>query len=203
MKARWATAAALALLAAVAGCSGGSGSSGSIGPGPGGTGSTHAALVAKAHLRPCPASSATAVSGGLPDVTLPCLGDGPAVHMAGLTGVPTVVNLWGSWCEPCQAEMRYLSSAYDTDRRNVRFLGVDIVDQADSALDFDAHVRPPVRFPSVFDEDRKVAIGLHVDSPPYTVFVSAAGRIVHTHHGAYASTAQVQHDIAAYLHVTT
>jgi cytochrome c biogenesis protein CcmG, thiol:disulfide interchange protein DsbE len=174
----------------------------SVEPGPKDTSGSVERLIAAAHLRPCPASSSTAVSGGLPDVTLPCLGDGPAVHMAGLTGEPTVVNVWGSWCPPCQAEMTYLSSAYDADRTRVRFLGVDTVDEADSALDFDAHVTPPVHFPSVFDENRTILLDGHLPpSPPVTLLISSAGRIVHVHHGAYTSTAQVQADIAIYLHV--
>jgi cytochrome c biogenesis protein CcmG/thiol:disulfide interchange protein DsbE len=174
----------------------------SIGPGPGGTSPSLTKLIAAADLAPCPSSSATVVSGGLPNVTLPCLGKGPAVHMAGLKGKPTVVNIWGSWCPPCQAEMTYLSSAYNADRGRVRFLGVDTVDEADSALDFDAHVTPPVHFPSVFDEDRKIILDAHLPpSPPVTLMISAAGKIVHTEHGAYPSTAALQHDIATYLHV--
>jgi cytochrome c biogenesis protein CcmG/thiol:disulfide interchange protein DsbE len=173
-------------------------------PGSGGTGQGQALtkLIAKADLQPCPHSSATTTSGGLPDLTLPCLGNGPAVHLAGLTGKPMVLITWGSWCTECQAEMRFLSSAYDHDRRQVRFLGVDTVDEADSALDFDAHVSPPVHFPSVFDEGHKVELGLHTDATPYTVFVSPTGQIVHTRSGPYGSTAQLQADITTYLHVT-
>jgi cytochrome c biogenesis protein CcmG/thiol:disulfide interchange protein DsbE len=172
-----------------------------VGPGPGANPS-HAQLVAAAGLRPCPKSSSTVVSGGLPNVTLPCLGNGPSVHLAGLTGEPTVVNIWGSWCGPCQSEMTYLSKVYDEDRAQVRFLGVDTVDQADSALDFDAHVTPPVHFPSVFDENRQVLIkGDLPPSPPVTLFVSAAGKIVHTEHSAYRSAQQLQADISTYLHV--
>jgi cytochrome c biogenesis protein CcmG/thiol:disulfide interchange protein DsbE len=194
---RWIGVAAL-LLATTMACS----SHSSIEPGPGGTNPSLAKLIAKADLRPCPKSSSTPASGGLPNVTLACLGNGPEVHMAGLTGKPTVVNIWGSWCPPCQAEMRYMSSAFDKDRAQVMFLGVDTEDQADSALDFDAHVTPPVHYPSVFDEKREVALGLHDDAPPYTVFVSPTGQIVHTEHGAYTSTAQLQSAIATYLHVT-
>ncbi|HTW21437.1 MAG TPA: TlpA disulfide reductase family protein [Mycobacteriales bacterium] len=192
--------AALLLALAATACSSGPSS---VGPGPGGDQATLSKLIAKADLAPCPSSSTNVVSGGLPNVTLPCLGHGPQVHMAGLTGRPTVVNIWGSWCEPCQAEMGFLSKAYDTDRAKVRFLGVDTVDEAGSALDFDAHVTPPVHFPSVFDEDRKVLTGGHLPvSPPVTLLVSAAGRIVHTQHGAYTSTRQLQQQIAAYLHVS-
>jgi thiol-disulfide isomerase/thioredoxin len=196
MSRRWLVA---ALLLAATACS--SSDSTSIPPGPHGTGATPA-LIAAAHLRPCPGSSPTAATGGLPDVTLDCLGHGPAVHMAGLTGTPTVVNIWGSWCEPCQAEEKYLSVAYNTVRAKVRFLGVDTVDEADSALDFDAHVTPPVHFPSVFDPDKKVLLGLHFQGPPETVYLDRAGHVVHVNTVPYRSTAQVRHDIATYLHVT-
>jgi hypothetical protein len=92
--------------------------------------------------------------------------------------------------------------AYNAVRAKVRFLGVDTVDEADSALDFDAHVTPPVHFPSVFDPDKKVLLGLHFQGPPETVYLDRAGHVVHVNTVPYRSTAQVRHDIATYLHVT-
>jgi cytochrome c biogenesis protein CcmG, thiol:disulfide interchange protein DsbE len=165
------------------------------------TGATHA-LIAAADLARCPTSATTPVSGGLPNVTLSCLANGPAVRLAGLTGTPTVVNIWGSWCGPCQAEETYLSSAYDKTRDKVRFLGVDTEDEADSALSFDAHVKPPVHFPSVFDPDKKVLLDLHFVGPPETLYVDAAGRIVYINRVPYTSTSEVTADISKYLHVT-
>lgn len=197
MTLRWLSIAALLATAAVA-CS----SHSSIEPGSQGANPSLTKLIAAAHLAPCPTSSPTAVSGGLPDLTLPCLGNGPAVNMAGLTGTPTVVNIWGSWCPPCQAEAGFLSSAYDKTRSKVRFLGVDTQDEADSALDFGTAVSPPIRYPSVFDLDKKVMLGLHFSGPPETLFIDRAGRVVHVHRGQYFGAAAVEADIATYLHVT-
>jgi thiol-disulfide isomerase/thioredoxin len=167
------------------------------------SGPARAALVSAADLAPCPPSSASGHD-GLPTVTLLCLGRGPAVHLNGLAGRPTVVNVWGSWCVPCQAESGYLATAYDTDKSHVRFLGVDTQDESDSALDFATHVAPRMRYPSVVDPDKAVLLGLHVaPGPPETAFVSSAGRLVHVNAGAYTSYAQLQHDIATYLHVGT
>lgn len=200
---------ALVVLAAVAvvavGCSSGSSPSsvdGSAPPTSGGP--TRAALVAAADLAPCPPSTATAapVTAGLPDVTLSCLGNGPAVHLAGLRGMPAVVNIWGSWCPPCQKEMTYFSREYDAQGSRVRFLGVDTVDSDDSALDFAAHVSPPMRFPSVVDADKKVLLAVPAAAPPVTLFVTSAGRVVGKHAGAYTSASQLRTDIATYLHVT-
>jgi thiol-disulfide isomerase/thioredoxin len=130
------------------------------------------------------------------------LGNGPAVHLAGLTGMPTVVNLWGSWCIPCQQEAAVLSKVYDADRGKVRFLGVDTADDPDSALDFGAHVTPPVRYPSVVDPDKKVLLGLaKAPGPPQTAFINAAGAVVHVKIGPYTSAAALRSDLATYLHV--
>ena len=66
--------------ALVAGCTGGSGSADPLPTFP--PNPSHGTLVDRADLDPCPASVATPVSHGLPDVTLPCLGVGPAVRLA-------------------------------------------------------------------------------------------------------------------------
>jgi thiol-disulfide isomerase/thioredoxin len=194
---------AVLALVVVAGCSGAS-SSGVSSDNRHSNGLTK--LVAAAKLAPCPASSTTAVSDGLPDVTLECLGKGPAVHLAGFKG-PAVVNVWGSWCQPCQKEAGYLSSVYRSVRNKVMFLGIDTEDSSGSALDFGTHVTPPVRYPSVVDPDRKVLIGLATaglsaaSGPPVTAFVGTGGRVVHVHPGEYHSAAALRADIATYLHV--
>lgn len=188
---------ATVLAATLAGCSS-AGSTSGTGPQPV---TANPALVAAAHLPVCPASATTPVPGGLPNLTLACLGHGPAVHLAGLTGKPTVVNLWGSWCGPCQQEAALLSSVYDRDRAAVRFLGVDIEDSPNSALSFGTHVTPPVRYPSVVDPEKKLLISLHFQGPPETALLDRAGKVVHIHPGVYNNRRQLLGDLATYLHV--
>jgi len=160
-------------------------------------------LVAKAALDPCPASASTHPHKSLPNLTLPCLGDGPAVHLSGLSGTPTVLNIWGSWCGPCQAETRYLSTVYDAAKGKVRFLGVDTEDDPKSALDFAPHVSPPMHYPQVVDKNKQVLIGLNTPSAvPTTVFVDASGRVAHVTHLPYHSAAALRADIRRFLGVT-
>jgi cytochrome c biogenesis protein CcmG, thiol:disulfide interchange protein DsbE len=195
-------AAALALTAALSACTG---SSATVGPEPSfSPNPRHSELVAKARLDPCPASQSSSVAGGLPDVTLPCLGKGPDVHLSGLVGKPLVVNIWGSWCGPCKAETRYFAQAYDALKAHVRFLGVDDEDDPDSALDFAPHVSPPMRYPSVVDDDKKVLVDLHGPvAVPSTVFVDASGKVVRQVSSAYSSVAQLRADISHYLGVAS
>jgi cytochrome c biogenesis protein CcmG, thiol:disulfide interchange protein DsbE len=188
--------------AMVAGCTGSSGgdfAAPSFSPNP-----KHSQLVAAADLDKCPPSQPTSVSGGLPALTLRCLGAGPAVHLAGLAGKPLVLNIWGTWCGPCIAETRYLSTVYDELRPRVRFLGVD-TDEAsyDAGLSFAPHVRPPMRYPSVLDFDKKVLLDLHGPvGVPQTVFVNADGEVVQRISAPYRSAAALRADIARYLGVT-
>jgi thiol-disulfide isomerase/thioredoxin len=192
-------AALIAVAAACAAC--GSGSSPSSAGGPPLTKDPSTAnLVKAAHLAPCPASSATIASHGLPDVTLDCLGNGPAVHVAGLTGKPTVVNLWAAWCTECHAELAYFDAL--ATHHAVRVLGVDTEDTDGNALSFAAAYRPAMRYPSVTDPSHRVLTGVKQAGLPVTAFVDAAGAVVHVHQGPYDSAAQLRQDVATYLHVT-
>lgn len=192
--------AVLVVLVAVCAACGGGSSSSNGGP-PVTKNPTNASLVKAAHLPPCPTSSATTTaSHGLPDVTLDCLGNGPAVHVAGLTGTPTVVNLWAAWCSDCHAELAYFDAL--STHHIVRVLGVDTEDTDGNALSFAAQYRPALRYPSVTDPSRKVLTGVKADDLPVTAFLDSAGAVVHVHVGPYSSAAALRHDVATYLHVS-
>jgi cytochrome c biogenesis protein CcmG, thiol:disulfide interchange protein DsbE len=159
-------------------------------------------LIKAANLAPCPTSSSHAVSHGLPDITLRCVGNGPAVNLAGLTGEPSVVNVWASWCTQCFPEFPYLVDLSKQLAGKVRFLGVDTGDTDGGALSFAAALKPAMHYPSVSDPNHEVIDGLAVaPGPPETAFVNSAGTVVHVHPGAYSSLAALRRDLATYLHV--
>ena len=106
-------------------------------------------LKAQAGVEPCRPATGSAVEGGLPDVTLPCLGGGKDVSLAGLRG-PLVVNLWASWCGPCRAEMPVLQEFHQRYADRVGVIGVDFQDPQTSAA-MDLVRKSGVTYPLVAD----------------------------------------------------
>jgi thiol-disulfide isomerase/thioredoxin len=170
----------VALMAALllAGCGGGAGDPGQA-----------AIDVDSAHLRqtkhaagvePCAPGHGQPVDGGLPQVTLPCLGGGPDVDLSSLRG-PLVVNFWASWCGPCRKEMPILEDFHQKYGDRVQLLGIDYQDvQTEAAMDL---VRQTgVTYPLLADPQSElsgadpfpVLRGL-----PFLALVDNRGRVVH------------------------
>ena len=109
-----------------------------------------------------------------PDVTLTAA-DGSTVRTSDLVGQPMVVNLWYSTCPPCAREMADFA-AVDAERDDVRFVGVDPVDDVATMTAF-AEDRG-VTYDLLRDADADLVDALGVVTFPATVFVDADGRIV-------------------------
>jgi thiol-disulfide isomerase/thioredoxin len=144
-------------------------------------------------LPPCEAASAAspgpAVPGGLPELTLPCVGTGPDVRLAELRG-PLVLNVWAPWCEPCADEMPVLAAVAERAGDRVDFLGVSIAAGMDQTRA--GAVELGLAFPSVLDHDTAIRThGMNVVGPPYTYLVDAAGRVAHVQPGEIRSEEQL------------
>lgn len=137
---------------------------------------------------------------GLPDLTLPCLGKGPAVRLSDLRGTPTVVNVWAAWCTNCAREMPLFSAAVRTAGHRVRFVGIHYkaprAYALQSAADFD------VPFFSVHDGGgASVVRALDAYAPPQTFFVTAGGRVAGRKVGEIRSERELRGLISDYLGV--
>lgn len=153
-------------------------------------------LQAAAALEPCPSG----ISTFLPKVTLPCLGGGKDVPVAGAgTGVPTLVNIYGSWCSPCYKEMPVLAQFAAKAQGKVALVGIDSEDDFDSALQF-AKQRGQ-HWPTVYDND--AVIRPHYASKlPATLFLDATGKVVFVQRDTgYGSLAQLEADVKQHLGV--
>ena len=130
---------------------------------------------------------AAACSGGgggdrdaLPDVTLASLQDGaPALDVGSLRG-PAVVNLWATWCQPCRKELPAFQEV-STARPDVRFVGVDIAEDAGKARDFLADLG--ITFDQFLDDRGELTDALGTAVLPVTLVVDADGTVATEHVG--------------------
>jgi thiol-disulfide isomerase/thioredoxin len=170
-------AALLALLAALvlAGCTGDD-------PGPAPARGEAGAVVTAG----CPAlgPQSTAAT-ALPDLELPCLGSAggsaPPLPLRRLTGTPTVLNLWASWCPPCREELPAFARLHREGAGKVRVIGVASQDRPGTALTYAAEQELP--FGSLDDSDGRLARALGRPGLPVTLFLTADGAVAGVHQG--------------------
>jgi thiol-disulfide isomerase/thioredoxin len=147
-----------------------------------------------AALSPCPTGI-----GDVPHLVLPCLGGGPDVVLDGPpSGVPTLVNVYGSWCSPCQREMPVLAALAARAGDRLALLGIDTEDEPRLALLFAKDLGQ--HWPAVVDDDGAF-LRHYASGPPVTLFVDRAGKVVSVHHGAFTSLAQLTADVRRHLGV--
>ena len=152
-------------------------------------------LRAAAALTDCPAT----LSPELPDLELPCLGGGDAVEVAAAApGRPTLVNVWGSWCEPCVREVPLLADFAERAGDRVGLVGVLTQDSLRSALTFAAE--SGMSWPSVVDDDGAV-MRAYSPAPPVTLFVTADGTVAHVERGEFTDLAEIEALVAEHLGV--
>lgn len=79
---------------------------------------------AAAGIEACAPGDRTTGPAVLPDLTLPCLGGGESVDLSSFQG-PILVNVWASFCTPCQKELPALQEFHEQYGDEVTVLGVD------------------------------------------------------------------------------
>ena len=139
---------------------------------------------------PAPPAGVTVATRGdrIPVLELPDLA-GRRIALDSLhAGRPLLVNVWASWCGPCIEEMPELQRFATAQGRN----GVQV---AGIALDDAASVRGflqkiPVSYPILVDAPGPADAGVRLGNPkgvlPYSVLVSADGRLLKQRIGPFA-----------------
>jgi thiol-disulfide isomerase/thioredoxin len=186
---RWTAVPALAVL--LAGCASPEGGS----PDPG----TDPAASTASVLEACPEQPEEPTAGsGVPALRFDCLGGG-TLDLTRAPGVPTVVNLWGSWCPPCREELPLMQDLADAAGDRVRVLGVISRDGEPQAESFAEDAG--ITFPSAFDGDGELMAELGLNALPYTFFLAADGTLAHTELGPIATVEELKTLVGQHLGV--
>jgi cytochrome c biogenesis protein CcmG/thiol:disulfide interchange protein DsbE len=117
-------------------------------------------------------------------------------QLRALRGRPVVVNMWGSWCDPCRRELPLFQRQANAHGARVAFLGVDVTDDRDNALKLLREI--PLPYPSFADPRSNIATGrFHARVFPTTAFYDARGRMTLSQ-GEFASEAKLADAIQRY-----
>ncbi|HYI36772.1 MAG TPA: TlpA disulfide reductase family protein [Thermoleophilaceae bacterium] len=112
-----------------------------------------------------------------PDFDLPRLGGGGRRTLADYRGKVVVLNVWGSWCDPCRSESPLLERWHKRISRDGRgtLLGVDVLDNTPDARAF---VREyGLTYPQLKDPSDELRPEYGVAGVPETIVIDPRGRI--------------------------
>jgi cytochrome oxidase Cu insertion factor (SCO1/SenC/PrrC family)/thiol-disulfide isomerase/thioredoxin len=161
---------------------------------PGSGGQTRASAALSLSGSPAPLAklhrqASTVVSGGESALD---------ARIRSLHGYPVVLNIWASWCGPCQREFGEFAQASATYGRRVAFLGAD---NGDSVADAEAFMRQHhVIYPSYetrTDQLDNILVG-GLEGTPTTVFIRPDGSVAAVRDQPYDSLGALESDIRAY-----
>ncbi len=147
-----------------------------------------AAVVATALLLAgCSGGTARAAVGKpAPKLEGPSIVEGERVDLGTFRGRTTLVNFWGSWCDPCRRELPRLVEA---EQAGTAVMGVAVEDSRRRAREMLAEYR--AGWPSIDDPDRTISRGWGVGSGFPVTFVVDGGGVVRGQHIGEMSAADL------------
>lgn len=116
----------------------------------------------------------------LPDVEIVALDGGETISLADIDG-PAVVNLWATWCAPCRREIPDFEAVHVARGDEVRFVGINIGEDADDATTFLDDVG--ATYDQYLDSAGFVVTELRTATMPVTLVLAEDGTISTKHLG--------------------
>jgi len=129
-------------------------------------------------------------------ISLPCLDSKSRVIYQAIRG-PVVVNVFGSWCEPCRQEIPHFLELRAL--RKVAIVGVD-VEEANLKAGRDFVIKMGISWSVLFDST-SVTRGIFGLGVPVTWFIDAQGKVMYKQIGIITSTAELKSEVRKYLKI--
>ena len=157
---------------------------------------TTTSAISKGELVSCASLS---IDSTITGTQLDCLDGSNGIVLEALRG-PAIVNVWGSWCGPCQDEIPLFVDFYSRAKDRVVLLGIDIEEAqvADGRHYVETH---GMTWPNLVDVDGRTAstLGMGV---PITYFVDSQGATVYKKIGVISSVKELEELTQKYLGIS-
>jgi len=115
-----------------------------------------------------------------PDFSLTKLGNQETVTKDELVDLPSLLNVWATWCIACRVEHPFLMQLKNESR--IKIYGLNYKDDLNKAKKLLDQIGDPYEF-SIFDKEGKLAIDLGVYGAPETFLIDNNGIIRVRHVG--------------------
>jgi thiol-disulfide isomerase/thioredoxin len=131
-------------------------------------------------------------------ISLECVDGSAGAILESLRG-PMIINVWGSWCTSCLAEMPEFVSFYSKAKGKVQLVGVAVEESApaNSQKFIKTH---GMTWPNFYDRDNKTR-GFFGMGVPVTWFIDESGAVTHKKIGIIKSEDELKTLTAKYLGV--
>jgi len=133
-----------------------------------------------------------------PDFTLTSF-DGQTYSLASLKGKVVLMNIWASWCKPCEEEAPDLEEAwrYYQPRGDVVFLGVAWTDTDKKSFEY--LKKFDVTYPNGPDLGTKIYQAYRATGVPETFIIDQNGVLAYVKISPFESAAEIQQAVDAVL----
>ena len=131
-------------------------------------------------------------------VPLECLGGGSAIAADSIRG-PALINVWGTWCEPCKQELPHLAHFLAKYSDQVDLVGIAVEEKSmESVRKFvQSHaISWPILYDATGATRGKFGMGV-----PVTWLVDESGTVVYKKYGPFKSTEEIELAAIKYLGV--
>ncbi|CAB5240485.1 unannotated protein [freshwater metagenome] len=159
--------------------------------------STHAQPVARGIVSSCSTIKQSPAAKG---IELACLDGKSNINLDSIKG-PLVLNIWGSWCAPCEDEIPLFVDFYAQNKTAIALLGI-AVEEAKPSDATSFIISHAMTWPNLIDTDGRTTgkFGMGV---PVTWFIAADGTVAYKHIGVLKSVKEIQSLTSKYLGITS